>query len=95
MTVKNVAAGKVISVFQYDGIYAVFANYGSHYFAYCNLDHVLVKTGDIIKAGEAIGKISTPGSEGLFELELLMGTLNSNKPISLDPYPWFARIQYF
>lgn len=95
MIVKNVASGKVLSLFEVDGTYAVFMDHGKYYFAYCNLDSVFVKKDEAITAGRPIGKILTAGSEKLFELELMMGTMRIDKPASIDPYPWFAHSRYY
>jgi hypothetical protein len=95
MTVKNVAAGKVISIFQYDDLYALVVNQGKYVFMYPNLDTVFVKKDEIITAGQRIGKILTKSYDGLYELELMMSKTGPDKPESIDPYPWFAHSQYF
>lgn|GEM_PF-990941 len=95
MTVKNVAAGKVVSVFHYDGLYALVVNHGKYVFMYPNLDTVFVKKDDTIKAGQPIGKVVTSSYGGSYELELMMGKIGGDRPESIDPYPWFAHSHFF
>jgi hypothetical protein len=95
MVVKNVAAGKVVSLFEVDGTYAVFVNHGKYYFVYCNLDSAFVKKDEAVTPGQLIGKILTKSYDGSYELELMLSSKNGDKVQDIDPYPWFAQSRYF
>lgn len=95
MVVKNVAAGKVIAVFEVDGFYAVMVRHGHHFFIYSNLDSAFVKKDDVVTPDQPIGKILTKSYDGSCELELMLSSRNGDKVQDIDPYPWFAHSRYF
>lgn len=95
MIVKNVAAGKVLAVFEVDGSYAAMVRHGHYFFTYPNLDSVFVNKDEVVTPGQAIGMVLSKSYDGLYELELILSTMTGDKYESLDPYSWFAHSRYF
>lgn len=69
-----------------EGKYAVLASYNGIYFGYSHLDEVVVKKGDPLKKGDAIGTLAMDET-GNYSLLLLLQLNNKEK----DPYPWLAK----
>lgn len=87
--VKAAADGIVHSVFAIENAWSVLIRYGSYYLGYSNLDSVFLKKGDTICARQPVGKITTPGLNNCFELDVLM----YRNTEQLAPYDWFMPSQ--
>ncbi len=68
-----------------EGKYAVLTSYCGLYLGYSHLDEVVVKKGDHLKKGDAIGTLAMDET-GNYSLLLLLQLNNKEK----DPYPWFV-----
>jgi murein DD-endopeptidase MepM/ murein hydrolase activator NlpD len=67
-----------------EGKYAVLTSYNGLYLGYSHLDEVVVKKGDQLKKGAAIGTLALDET-GSYSLLLLLQLNNKER----DPYPWF------
>jgi murein DD-endopeptidase MepM/ murein hydrolase activator NlpD len=67
-----------------EGKYAVLTSYNGLYLGYSHLDEVVVKKGDQLKKGAAIGTLALDET-GNYTLLLLLQLNNKER----DPYPWF------
>lgn len=83
--VKSVFNGVVVKVFFLQGLNnSIIVRHGEYLTVYSGLDVVYVKTGDAVKTGQTLGKITdTPGRDNaLLHFELLKGLVN------YDPEEW-------
>jgi murein DD-endopeptidase MepM/ murein hydrolase activator NlpD len=67
-----------------EGKYAVLASYNGIYFGYSHLDEAVVKKGDQLKKGDAIGTLALDET-GNYSLLLLLQVSTKET----NPYPWF------
>ena len=77
--------GEVILVTAYDSLYLVITKYGDYFIGYASLCNTIVKYGDMLKAGDPIGKMGFDLG-GKYSLEMM---LSSKKEDDIELYPWF------
>lgn len=70
-----------------EGKYVVLTSYNGLYLGYSHLDEVVVKKGDQLKKGDAIGTLAMDET-GEYILLLLLQLNNRER----DPYPWFESL---
>lgn len=83
-TVKCVANGEVLKVFELDPYQAVMVKHGKYFTTYNMLSAVSVKEGDEVKAGTVLGKVAADlDGDGQFEFQVM-----NEKRVFQNPERW-------
>ena len=80
--------GKVVAVFQLNGLFNVLIRHGNYISVYCNLSSASVKAGDTVKTKQSIGQIFSDGTDN--GRTVLHFQLRREKE-KLNPEPWLNR----
>ena len=87
MSVKSIFDGQVSSVFNIEGTSAVLIRHGKYFTSYSNLSSVNVSKGDMVKAGQVIGK-AADNADGVGEIQLI---IMSDDNRNLNPEQWLRK----
>lgn len=78
--------GEVSAIFQYNGLSNVLVRHGNYISVYCNLSHVQIRKGSLLKARDIIGQIHTD-AEGNTILHFQL----RKETAKLNPEAWLKR----
>lgn len=84
---RSVFDGKVVSIFQLNGLMNILIRHGSYISVYCNLSSVSVKNGDSVKARQELGTVCKDATSGR---TILHFQLRKEKD-KVNPEPWLAK----
>lgn len=86
--IRSIFDGEVSRIIAFPGYNnCVILRHGDYYTFYANIINVYVKKGQIVKAGEPLGKIYTDSDTGIASMHFQLW----QKTTKLDPAPWLKR----
>jgi septal ring factor EnvC (AmiA/AmiB activator) len=86
--IRSIFEGEVSRIIAFPGYNnCVILRHGEYYTFYANIINVYVKKGQMVKTGEALGKIYTDSDTGIATMHFQLW----KKTTKLDPGPWLSR----
>lgn len=86
--IRSIFEGEVSRIIAFPGYNnCIILRHGEYYTFYANIINVYVKKGQMVKTGEALGKIYTDSDTGIATMHFQLW----KKTTKLDPGPWLSR----